>query len=273
MGDAKGIMLRPVSSSTAREVIRRLHYSKSVVNNSQFHIGVWWRGKMEGAMQFGPPMDKGHVIGLVSGTPWNGVVELNRMAFSAALPRNSESRALSIAMRLLRKYAPHVQWVLTFADGTQCGDGTIYRAAGFLLTGIGVNDQVWQNPLHDTNITRFTVSKSPGMMTTGITSMRHFRDAGWRPKAGHQLRYIYPLVPGVRGRLTVPVLPHSEIARLGAGMYLGKFRAAGVGSDTAGVQPAEGGAIPTAALEADADGPSEPEAAPPPAGAGGKRER
>ena len=46
-------------------------------------------------------------------------------------------------MKLLRKHAPQIKWVVTFADGTQCGDGTIYRAAGFVLTGIKVNDQIW----------------------------------------------------------------------------------------------------------------------------------
>ena len=60
------------------------------------------------------------------------------MAFTDVLPRNSESRALGIAMKLIRKHAPQIKWVVTFADGAQCGDGTIYRAAGFVLTSINV---------------------------------------------------------------------------------------------------------------------------------------
>ena len=76
-------------------------------------------------MQFGPSIDKNKTIGLVKDTPWNGFMELNRLAFSDLLPKNSESRALSIAMRLIRKHAPHVEWILSYADGTQCGDGTI----------------------------------------------------------------------------------------------------------------------------------------------------
>ena len=49
------------------------------------------------------------------------------MAFSDRLPRNSESRALAIAFKMIRKHYPHIEWVISFADGTQCGDGTIYR--------------------------------------------------------------------------------------------------------------------------------------------------
>ena len=105
------------------------------MNNSQIHIGVFYGGKLEGAMQFGPSLDKRKLQGLVEGTLWNEFIELNRLAFTDNLPRNSESRALAVAMKLLRKHAPQIKWVVTFADGTQCGDGTIYRAAGFVLTG------------------------------------------------------------------------------------------------------------------------------------------
>lgn len=146
MATAKDIILRPISAADANDLVRRVHYSGKVVNNSQLHIGVFLGGKLEGAMQFGPSLDKRKIQGLVSGTAWHEFIELNRMAFTDALPRNSESRAIAIAMRLLRKHAPQVKWVVTFADATQCGDGTIYRASGFVLTGIKKNNQIWQAP-------------------------------------------------------------------------------------------------------------------------------
>lgn len=146
MGKAKDILLRPVSAVEANELVKRVHYSGKVVQNSQLHIGVFYNGKLEGAMQFGPSLDKRKIQGLVTGTQWHEFIELNRMAFSEALPRNSESRAIAIAMRLLRKHAPQIKWVVTFADATQCGDGTIYRASGFVLTGIKPNNQIWVAP-------------------------------------------------------------------------------------------------------------------------------
>jgi len=156
MGSAKDIILRPIESREANSLVRRVHYSGKVVNNSQLHIGVFWKGTLEGAMQFGPSLDKRKMIGLVRGTKWNGFLELNRMAFGPALPRNSESRAIGIAMRLLRKLKPSVEWVVSFADATQCGDGTIYRASGFVLTGIKPNNQIWAAPtgevFNDTSI-------------------------------------------------------------------------------------------------------------------------
>ena len=150
MASAKDIHVAPISSADARSLVRRIHYSGKVANNSQLHFGVFLDGRLEGAMQFGPSLDKRKIQGLVRDTGWNDFLELNRMAFSDRLPRNSESRALGVAFRLIRKHYPHIEWVISFADGTQCGDGTIYRAAGFVLTAIKKNDQIWAAPEGET---------------------------------------------------------------------------------------------------------------------------
>ena len=136
MGDAKRIIVKPIAASDARALVRQWHYSGKVVNNSQVHLGAFLDGKCGGVMQFGPSLDKRKLQGLVSGTLWNEFIELNRMAFADWMPRNGESRCLAVAFRLLRKQYPHLKWVVSFADATQCGDGTIYRASGFVLTGI-----------------------------------------------------------------------------------------------------------------------------------------
>ena len=67
---------------------------------------------------------------------------MNRMAFDEYLPKNSESRCIAIAIKLIKKNAPHIKWILSYSDGTQCGDGTIYRASGFHLTGIKKNTTI-----------------------------------------------------------------------------------------------------------------------------------
>lgn len=281
MGNAKDILLKPIDRRDADALVKRVHYSGKVVNNSQLHIGVFYRGKLEGAMQFGPSLDKRKIQPLVSGTLWNGFLELNRMAFSDTLPRNSESRAISIAMRMLKKHAPHVQWVISFADGAQCGDGTIYRAAGFVLTGIRENNSLWAlegqadageyrvsltDPSSERQkqmaLSRVTATKGRHVVADltvkagsidqrprGGASMKVYKELGYKPIPGFQLRYIYFIDPSARERLTVPILPFSEIERRGAGMYKGQPRAASIDSDAPGVQPGEGGAVPTAALQ------------------------
>jgi hypothetical protein len=245
MGFAKTIILRPIDAAEANATIRRLHYSGKVVRNSQLHIGVFYQGALEGALQFGPSMDKRRLIGLVRGTAWHQFVELNRLAFSERLPRNSESRALAIACRLLQRHAPQVKWIVTFADATQCGDGTIYRAAGFLLTGLRKNNQIWAWPDGTRLPTRHTLTTSHAMkaVTGGAASMKPFAAQGARPVPGFQIRYIRFLDATWLERLTVPVLPYTDIQRVGASMYRGRGAENGTAVPTAG-----GGEIPTRPL-------------------------
>ena len=56
--------------------------------------------------------------------------------------------------------------------------------------------------------------------------MKVYAEAGFAPLPGFQLRYLYFIDPTCRERLTVPILPFSEIERRGAGMYKGEKRAA-----------------------------------------------
>lgn len=231
MGDAKRIIVQPISAKDANRIVQSLHYSGKTVQNSQLHLGVFLDGRCGGAMQFGPSLDKRKIQGLVEGTLWNEFIELNRMAFADWLPRNSESRCIGYAMRWIRKTYPHMKWVVSFADGCQCGDGTIYRASGFVLAGIKQNTTIVERP--------------DGTVGSELVGGQH---TGGKPIPGFQLRYIYFLDPSARKRLTVPILPFSEIDRRGAGMYKGKPRVRSEDSGTSGDQPEGGGANPTRTL-------------------------
>lgn len=99
-------------------------------------------------------------MGLVEGTGWNEFLELNRMAFDDYLPRNAESYCIGKTLRLIKKRAPHIKWVISFADGCQCGDGTIYRASNFILTGIRKNKTILEFPSGDV-IAAMTLENSP----------------------------------------------------------------------------------------------------------------
>lgn len=256
---AKDLRIAAIPPRDANAFVRAHHYSGKVDTRSQVHLGVFWQDRLEGVMQFGPSIDKAKSVGLVTGTAWNGFLELHRLAFSDRLPKNSESRAISVAMRLMRKNAPHVEWLLSYADGTQCGDGTIYRASGFHLIGIKKNTSMWRMPDGEV-IAKLVLEPgfSPGSSNqnsvkarygkTGTeTSTAFLRRIGAEQLPGFQLKYIYFLNPAARDRLTVPILPFSEIARAGARMYRGQ-RLGGVEVDAPAIHAGEGGASPTPSL-------------------------
>jgi hypothetical protein len=146
MGRAKEIIVKVIPSKVANDFVKKWHYSGKVVNNSKLHFGAFLDGQLHGVMSFGSPIIKEPLLAVVKGTGWNEMLEINRMALDDYLPKNSESRCFSIAIKLLKKNAPHIKWILSFSDGTQCGDGTIYRASGFVLTSIKPTKDSWLLP-------------------------------------------------------------------------------------------------------------------------------
>jgi hypothetical protein len=212
MGRAKEIVLKVIPSKTANEFVKKHHYSGKVVPNSTLHFGCFLDKYLHGVMSFGPSINKKGTINLVKGTGWNEFIELNRMAFDDFLPKYSESRCISIAMKLIKKNAPHIKWVISFADGTQCGDGTIYRASGFKLVDITVNTALKINP--KTNKPIHVIQAHHLKMSN------EFR--GWKAYEGYQLKYIYFIDKNMENKLSKPVLPFSDIDKIGAGMYKGE---------------------------------------------------
>ena len=211
MGRAKDIIVKVIPSKIANDFVKENHYSGKVVPNSKLHFGCFLDDKLHGVMCYGSSINKKGTINLVAGTKWNGFIELNRMAFDDYLPKYSESRCIAISMRLLKKNAPHIKWVISFADGTQCGDGTIYRAAGFKLVGIAKNTALRINPID--NKPMHVIQAHHLKMST------EFRK--WKAYEGYQLKYIYFIDKSLEKDLTKPVLPFSKIAEVGAGMYKG----------------------------------------------------
>jgi hypothetical protein len=131
------------------------------------------------------------------------------MAFDDILPKNSESRCIAISIKLLKKNAPHIKWIISYSDASQCGDGSIYRASGFDLIGIKVNKEILQlqNGKRINVITLNTNKNLPGQA---------------KPVEGFQLKYIYFLDPAKRADLAHPIIPFSKIDEMGAGMYRGE---------------------------------------------------
>lgn len=144
-----------------------------------------------------------------------------------------------------QKHAPHIKWVISFADAAQCGDGAIYRASGFVLTGIKENRSILELPDGyrfagptvtcqghkggnkvkaeiKNRVSQTTITKGRAILSNGAASLKDVLSAGasWVP--GFQLRYIYFIDKAAKENLTVPEIPFSRIDEIGAGMYKGK---------------------------------------------------
>lgn len=211
MGRAKEIIVKVINSKVANAFVKKHHYSGKVVNMSNLHFGCFLDNQLHGVMSYGSPMDKRNVLPLVdSGETdinkrWNEMLELNRMAFDDYLPKYSESRCIAISIRMIKKNAPQIKWILSYSDATQCGDGTIYRASGFKLTQINKNGTIYQ------------LANGEIVAKRG-DSKYDFKGA--KALEGFQNRYI--LLIDKSCKIVPEILDFKMIDELGAGMYKGE---------------------------------------------------
>ena len=258
MSRVKDIRLKVIPSKVANDFVKKHHYSRSVAFGSRLNFGCFLDSTLHGVLQYGNPIDKRKVLPLVfteynEMVGWNEFVELNRMVFDDYLPKYSESRCIAVSIRLIKKNAPHIKWILSFADGTQCGDGTIYRASGFKLTNIKENKSLCKMPngvvfneISTRQLQGASLRRKIGFRL-GETIKLFKERTGSVAIKGNQLRYIYLIDKTCK--ITVPILPFSKIKEMGASMYLGKkICDVGVKRSTASFQDVGGGAIPTTSL-------------------------
>jgi hypothetical protein len=227
MGRAKEIIVKVIPSKIANEFVKQHHYSGKVAATGLICFGAFLDNKMIGVAQWGRPINKYLHLHIVENTKWNDFLELNRLVCIDGTPKNTESRFIKICLLLIKKNAPHIKWVISFADATQCGDGTIYRASGFVLTNINESKQIYQLPNGETLHLMGLQGGQHGalrkkMLESGYGNAKKYMVdvLKGKPLLGKQLKYIYLIDKTCK--ITVPILPFSKIDEMGAGMYKGQ---------------------------------------------------
>lgn len=265
MFTAKDIQIKVIDSASSRKIVERFHYSGKCTQNSQIHFGVFLNGKLEGALQFGPSIDKRRMAENL-GIGFNDALELNRMALSDVCPKNSESRALGICLRLLKKNYPHLKLIVSFADACQCGDGTIYRASGFRLHSFKKNtsllvakngDVASEKTFKDIYLpngtqlssmlakSRVVAKKSLDdvILSNGKYLSSYLADS-YKPLDGYQMKYLYFFDKGLEKRFKFVEFDKIPDA---VKMYKGSKRSEHE-NNVSDFQSEESGATPTTAL-------------------------
>lgn len=114
----RGFYVAAIPAQKARETILRHHYSQSIVNNSYIHLGAFYRDNFAGVLQFGYALNPACAGKIVEGTVQGEYLELNRMWLADVCPRNSESMAISYAVKYIRRASPSVAWDTVFRRRT-----------------------------------------------------------------------------------------------------------------------------------------------------------
>lgn len=240
MFTAKDIQIKVIDSASSRKVVERYHYSGKCVQNSQIHFGVFLKNSLEGALQFGPSIDKRRMAQNL-GIKFNESLELNRMALSDNCPKNSESRALGVCLRILKNKYPYLKVVVSFADACQCGDGAIYRASGFRLHSFKRNTSLLKMPSGEIVAKKALDHKvnASGKFLSSVAAKN-----GAKPLDGFQMKYLYFFDKELEKKFKF--IPFDKIPKE-VRMYKGIKRTE-LESKASVLQTEESGALPTSAL-------------------------
>lgn len=198
-----------IERAKANDIIRRNHYSGKIYNLSTEHHGVFIDRQLLGVLQWGAGMNPSSGGGIVEGAKNGEWLELNRMWLDDRAPRNSESKAISYSVKLLRHNRPEVKWLQSFAD-ERCGAlGVVYQASSFLYCGFHESifwelDGIWYHNIAMT--VRNDVERRGSALYLQENADRANRHVL------RQFRYIRPLCKWARRNLLLPVLPYPKPA-------------------------------------------------------------
>lgn len=140
----RDLTVSPCELVDVRDFIENHHYSHNVNGVRVSHcFRVDAALTLVGAVLFG----------CMSTTAWRKfadeerkVIELRRLVLLDEAGRNSESRVVGYCLRWLKKNAPYIEIVVSYADPTHGHSGVIYRASNFQYVGLSGKDKGFRDP-------------------------------------------------------------------------------------------------------------------------------
>ncbi len=200
----QSLLVKPVPFVVAKRLIERNHYLHTFPGGTKLTFGVFIDNRLQGAISLGAGPTNAY--NLVYRAQPDDCLVLTRLWLFDDLPRNSESKVISIVIRALKQNT-HIKFMVSYADPSQGHVGTIYQATNWLYTGLSE-----AMPLYNLGdgIARQSRSLAHGF---GTHSVKHLIDCGINVTLVPQSckhRYIYFLDPSWRSRLKPQVLPYPK---------------------------------------------------------------
>lgn len=187
--------IQEIDRNKANKIIVHNHYSHKFYNATYIHLGIFIGPEMVGVLQFGYAMNPASCDSVVAGTELDQYLELNRMWLDDKAPRNSESMAISYAIRFIRGKYTRVKWIQSFADERCGGFGIVYQASNFDYYGEHVaifwtlGDEIYHNSLmtRNPNLSKSAAYLQKNREMAVSSELRQFRyiywiDHSWRKK-------------------------------------------------------------------------------------------
>lgn len=128
--------LMTIKKSTAifvRPYIASYHYSRSLPDNSPHIFSCWYGHTLAAILIFGTSNSLATFSSVIPGIKKEECLELSRMWSPDGMPKNTESRAIALAIAKLPKT---VKLLVSYADPSRGHLGIIYQATNWLYVGV-----------------------------------------------------------------------------------------------------------------------------------------
>jgi len=199
--------VRSIGRTLANEIIKKNHYSGTVALGTKVSLGIYVDEILYGVMQLGKGVNPSGTAKSVEGSKNDQYLELNRLWISDELGYNSESKAIGLMFKWLKKNMPEIKWLISFADGIEGNAGTIYQATNWIYTGYNTTGGLW--------ITKEGKKMHQLTASEGLpNAKRDTLESKWGTPlyrvAGGQFKYFYFLDKKWRKRLIHKSLPYPK---------------------------------------------------------------
>lgn len=143
----KKYFIEEIKSSIANKMMEQYHYSHHGFKGAKLSLGVFDKISKElvGALQWG--RSAVHNIRLdryvKEKIDVNEYFELNRFCMADSEEKNSESQAISLSIKWIKKYKPEVRLLVSYAGRKEGNYGYIYQATNWEYLGYFISSAFW----------------------------------------------------------------------------------------------------------------------------------
>lgn len=156
----KEMTLKQIDCKFARPYIATFHYSRTMPDSSKFIYAGYLGDKLAGIVVYGMGCGKNQYTSVVPDIQNGEYIELTRLWCANDMPKNTESKLISMSLKALPK---EIKLVLSFADSGKSHCGIIYQATNWYYLGVNKGGKML--------VTSDGVEKHPRLL--GIYRMRH----------------------------------------------------------------------------------------------------
>jgi hypothetical protein len=132
--DTTKVTLQLVDKKIAKEMIIKNHYSHKWTS-CRYALGVFYANTLIGCLIYGFPVGRQTVKSIITTLSNDQVLELTRLWIADGYGCNIESYAIGQSFKWLRKNAPSIKVLISYADPMAGHLGKIYQATNWLYQG------------------------------------------------------------------------------------------------------------------------------------------